>query len=66
MKKIRNKIIVISLLLVFIIFAGAYTYLSDYYKAEPAVIELMNDDKNVSIADEGNMITFKPKCELPQ
>ena len=61
MKKIRNKIIVISLLLVFIIFAGAYTYLSDYYKAEPAVIELMNDDKNVSIADEGNMITFKPK-----
>lgn len=59
MKKIRNKIIV-SLLLVFIIFMGAYTYLSDYYKAEPAVIELMNEDKNISIADDGNMITFKP------
>ena len=60
MKRIKNKIIVISIILVFILGAGFYNYLSDYYKAEPSAVELMNKDQNISIVDDENMITFKP------
>lgn len=61
LKKARNKIIIITLLIITITFVAFGIYISDYYKAEPTVVEMMYEGQNINVIDDGNMIIFKPK-----
>lgn len=61
MKNIWKKIIIFAICMVALAFGAFYSYVSDYYKAEPLAVEAMSANQGLNIENEGDMIIFTPK-----